>query len=670
MSELALSGPPSGVAPSWRRYRGLIALVALIILFVLVRLLPWDSSVFPAAWNLHLRQPVDAFRSWVIGNQSTHWLFIYFFDPLSAGIDWGIRAIENFFLWLPWPLTILLFSLLGYKLGGRRLAVLSAVCLLAVGLLGLWVEGMQTLALMVISVLISLVIGIPLGILSARNARAESFLRPILDAMQTLPAFVYLIPVLLFFGIGRVPAIIATVIYALPPAIRLTAAGIRQVPSEAVEAAVSFGSTDRQTLTKVQLPLALPSIMAGVNQTIMMALGIVVIAALVGAGGLGREVLNGLQRLQVGQAFEAGLAIVFLAVLLDRQSAALVTVRQDSLKGRAVRPPRQPGWQDRLPPLLQRYGFWILTAAGIVVFLLLNWFVVDLQTFPEGLRVSLRAPVDTAVVWARDHVYEIGNTGLGAGPLSDFITIYCLSPLRNLFEKWLPWPVMIAGTAVLAWLSGGWRLGAASALGMFALGLLSMWPQSMDTLSQVVIAVLLSVVIAIPLGILAAKRPRFDMALRPILDFLQTIPPFVYLVPVIMLFNVGRVPGIIASVLYALPPAIRLTTLGLRQVNPEAVEAATAFGSTSRQLLFKVEAPLAMPSIMLGVNQAVMMVLSMVIIAGLVGGAGLGLESIIGLAKNETGRGVEAGIAIVIMAMILDRMTQGLAQRFQVVEQK
>lgn len=666
MSELTLPRPRPALSAAFKRYRLLWAVAAILLVLVVLRLMPWDTSVFPATWNLGLREPIDAFRSWVIGNQSTHWLFVYFFDPLSAGIDWGIRGVENVFLWLPWPLTILLFTLLGYKLGGTRLAVLSAICLLVMGLMGLWVESMQTLALMVISVLISLVIGIPLGILSARNARVEAILRPVLDAMQTMPAFVYLIPVLLFFGIGRVPAVIATVIYALPPAIRLTAAGIRQVPSETVEAAVSFGSTDRQKLTKVQLPLAMPSILAGVNQTIMMALGIVVIAALVGAGGLGREVLNGLQRLQVGQAFEAGLAIVFLAVLLDRQSAALVTFRQDYLKGRAPGPQRQSAWQTRLPPFLRRYGFWLLTAGLFAILLLLNRFVVDLQTFPEALRISLRAPVDAAVAWTRDNLYEIGDTGLGAGPLSDFLTIYCLTPLRNLFEKQTPWPALILAVGLIAGIIGGWRLGVMSALGMLALGLLSMWPQSMDTLSQVIVAVALSVVIAVPLGILAAKRPGFDMAMRPFLDFLQTIPPFVYLVPVIMLFNVGRVPGIIASVLYALPPAIRLTTLGIRQVSPEVIEAATAFGSTPRQILFKVEIPLAMPTIMLGVNQAVMMVLSMVIIAGLVGGAGLGLESIIGLAKNETGRGVEAGIAIVILAMILDRMTQSWAKQRQV----
>ena len=180
----------------------------------------------------------------------------------------------------------------------------------------------------------------------------------------------------------------------------------------------------------------------------------------------------------------------------------------------------------------------------------------------------------------------------------------------------------------------------------------------MDTLSQVLVAVLLTVVIGAPLGIWSAHSDVVEAMLRPLLDFLQTIPPFVFLVPVIMLFNVGRVPGIIASVLYALPPIIRLTNLGIRQVAPAVVEAADAFGSTGWQKLIKVQLPLARPSILLGVNQTVMMVLAMVIIAGLVGGGALGLEAVNGLARSQLGRGLEAGLAIVILAFILDRVTQ------------
>ncbi|MFN8453309.1 MAG: ABC transporter permease subunit [Anaerolineae bacterium] len=282
------------------------AAAVFILLLLILRAMPFDLSTFPESWNLGLRRPIDAFQGWVIGNQSTHPIFLWFFDPLSDAIDVGIRAIEGFLLWLPWPVIIAAVFLLGQKVGGLRLALLSGLGLLFMGVVGLWAESMQTLALMGVSVIIALLLGIPLGIMSARYDKFEAFLRPILDAMQTMPAFVYLIPVLLFFGIARVPGVVATVIYALPPAIRLTSLGIRQVPPSTIEAARAFGSTKGQILFKVQIPLAMPAIIVGVNQTIMMALGIVVIAALIGAGGLGREVLVALQRLEVGRGVEAG----------------------------------------------------------------------------------------------------------------------------------------------------------------------------------------------------------------------------------------------------------------------------------------------------------------------------------------------------------------------------
>jgi ABC-type proline/glycine betaine transport system permease subunit len=250
--------------------------------------------------------------------------------------------------------------------------------------------------------------------------------------------------------------------------------------------------------------------------------------------------------------------------------------------------------------------------------------------------------------------------------MSDFFTLYLLNPLRALLQNWMPWPAAVVMFALLGTLSTGWRLGLFAGLAIFACGLLGLWDETMDTLSQVLVAVVLALLLGLPLGIWSAQSNRARSVLRPVLDFLQTIPVFVYLVPVIMLFHPGRVPGVIASVLYAIPPMIRLTDLGLRGVAKETVEAADAYGSTRRQKLVKVQLPLAMPSIMLGVNQTVMMVLSMVIIAGLVGGGALGYEAVTGLAKSELGRGVEAGLAIVILAIVLDRITQGWARSWTV----
>lgn len=655
--------------PPW--LRPLLAAGGVGALAIAALLWPAEARAFPEGWNLGLRGPVDALQGWVIGNRASSPIFTLFFVPLSALIDAGLRLIEGALLALGWPVVIALFALPGYLLGGHRLAALCSACLAVAGLFGLWAQTMQTLALMGCAVLLAVLLGVPLGVLAGRSDRFDRLLRPLLDAMQTMPAFVYLIPVLLLFGVARVPAVIATLIYALPPVIRLTSLGIRQASPAAVEAARSFGATSRQLLLGVQLPLALPTLLAGVNQTIMMALGMVVIAAMIGAGGLGREVLVALQRLNVGQALEAGLAIVALAILLDRLSAALGAIDLGTppgvyprglLAGRpataiAARLPNdtQARWLRQHPRLLN--GGLLLLAL-----ILIDQLVVRAGPFPADWRLSLRGPANAAVAWARDNLYRVGDLPVGTGPLSDALTLYLLNPARDLLLRGLPWPLVIALVAALALAAGGWRLAALGAAGMLGVGLLGMWAPAMDTLSQVLVMVLLSAIIAVPLGVLAAESRLVAALLRPLLDLLQTIPAFVYLVPVIMLFNVGRVPGLIAAVLYAIPPGIKLTELGLRQVPAETVEAARSFGATRWQLLRQVQLPLALPAIMLAVNQMIMMVLAMVIIAGLVGGAGLGLEAVTGLARNETGRGIEAGLAIVIIAMILDRMTQGLGR--------
>lgn len=678
----------------WRRALGLLAVALLLALAALLaQALPFASSSFPESWNLGLRGVIDGFQSWVIGNRATHPAFVYFFEPLSELIDTGMRFAEDQLLATPWVIMIVGFGLLGYLLAGLRLAAGCMAGLLVMGLFGLWEQSMQTLALMAFSVACALLIGIPLGIAAARSDRFDRLLRPILDAMQTMPAFVYLIPVLLFFGVARVPAVISTLVYAIPPAIRLTNLGIRQVSPPAIEAARAFGSTPRQLLLKVQLPLALPAIMTGVNQTIMMALSMVVIAAMIGAGGLGREVLVSLQRLQVGQAFEAGLAIVILAMVLDRLSDALSKLDFSDLGGpRKLELPRWlPSRYDegarrlanRLHLLAQFPARWlgrlarsdearqriaraaplINSALLIALLFLLDALAGPIGSFPANLRLSIREPADAAVAWMRDNLYQIGGLPIGTGPFSDFLTLYLLNPARVLLRDIAPWPVVVLALAALARWAGGWRLAAFTAAGMLLIGLLGMWSLSMDTFSQVIVTMVITVALAIPLGVLASQNELLRDLLRPILDFLQTIPTFVYLVPVIMLFNVGRVPGLIAAALYAIPPGIKLVELGMRHVPGEVLEAARAFGSTRAQTIAKVQLPLAMPSIMAGVNQMIMMVLAMVIIAGLVGGEGLGLEAVTGLARNQTGRGIESGLAIVLLAIILDRITQAWAAR-------
>ena len=637
-------------ATRWPNAIWLIGLALMLIIVYAVSLaVPALTQQFPESWYLGLRPRVDELQYWIVNNRLSSPAFVYVLDPLRNAIDTGVRGMENAMLALPWVIVLGLATLISYLLAGWRLAVFAIITVLLFGLFGLWAQSMQTLALILFAVLLSLLIGVPLGILCASSDRFDRLLRPVLDAMQTMPAFVYLIPVVIFFGVARVPAVIATVIYAVPPAIRLTNLGIREVQPAAIEAATAFGSTRGQLMRKVLLPLALPSILAGVNQTIMMALGMVVIAAMVGAGGLGREVLLTLQRLQVGAAFEAGLAIVCMAILLDRLSEALASVGERGALG-VKRNARSSTHAPRATLSFRPTPIAIIAATVIGVIALQD-------AFPAEWRLPLRDPVDALVLWMRDNLFVV------TGPLSDQLTLYGLNPMRDLLQTILPWPMIVVFVGAVAGRVGGMRLAVGCVIGCVLIGLLGMWDNAMDTFSQVLITTLITILVALPLGILASQFEGARRVLRPILDFLQTVPTFVFLVPVLMLFNIGRVPGLIASVLYAIPVGIKLTELGIRQVSPDVVEAARAFGSTRSQIITKVQLPLARKTIALSINQMIMLVLAMVIISGMVGGAGLGFQAVEGLARNQTGQGMEAGLAIVILAIMLDRVTQAWATR-------
>lgn len=268
---------------------------------------------FPELFNIPLAEGVDKIMDWLLLHLDG------FFDAIGFIILKVVLAFEDVFLYIPWFVLVLLIGLAGWKLvRSLKMGIIFMILMMIIGLFGYWELAMQTLALVIASVVFALLIGLPMGIHMARNDRAQKILKPMLDGMQTMPSFVYLIPALMFFGMGKVPAMFATIIYAVPPVIRLTNVGIRTVDVEAVEAAKAFGATSRQILFDVQLPLAKPSIMVGINQTTMMALAMVVIGSMIGAKGLGMEVLLAIGRIEVGRGFEAGISIVFLAIIIDR----------------------------------------------------------------------------------------------------------------------------------------------------------------------------------------------------------------------------------------------------------------------------------------------------------------------------------------------------------------
>ena len=274
---------------------------------------------------LPVGEAVEAIVEWI--DETFGWLL----DAITNGMDLLVSGFQDGMAAVPPLILIVIFAVLAFVFTKKniRIALLTLFGLLFIYLLDLWSETLLTLALVITSAAVTLAIGIPLGILASRSAAVDTALRPILDLMQTMPSFVYLIPAVIFFGLGNVPGMIATIIFAMPPAIRLTNLGIRQVPVELIEVSEAFGATEWQKLIKVQLPVAMPTIMAGVNQCIMLALSMTVIAAMIGAAGLGLNVLMGIQRVDIGGGFEAGLCIVIIAIILDRITQNVISTGQD-----------------------------------------------------------------------------------------------------------------------------------------------------------------------------------------------------------------------------------------------------------------------------------------------------------------------------------------------------
>jgi glycine betaine/proline transport system permease protein len=630
----------------WRR-RAIWALVVVAVLAVGYQI----GGGFPEGLVIGVGTWFDGIDSWVIENQQTHWLFTTVLNPLQDWITNAIEGLTTVFERMTWLGLLVAAASFSGLVAGWRMAALAGAGVAVFGILGVWEASLQTLALVIVSVLVTLAIGLPLGILAGRRAGVDRMLRPILDAMQTVPAYSYLLPFVLFLGTGYPPALAATVVFALPPAVRLTALGVRSVPATTLEVADAYGTTPRQTLQKVQLPIAKSSIMLGVNQTIMMALGMVVIAAVVGAAGLGREVLDALKLLRVGDALNAGIAIVVMAIVFDRVTTAW-SQRERVHRGKGVRLAGRavPRWIAIVAALV---------ASGLAV--MIGREVLRQQEWPDGLTFSVAGPTDRIVEWSQQ------NLGGLAESVSNVLTTFLLDPFEALLTG-EPWWVLAGLAALAGYAVKGIRLALFSFVAVFALGTLGMWELSMETLSLVLVAVAVTLVFAIPVGILAARSDGVDRALRPVLDAMQTMPAFVYLVPVLLLFPIGTpIPAVIASVVYALPVGIRLTNLGIRQVPSTIVEAADAYGATRTQRLSKVELPLARPSILLGVNQTIMMVLSVVIIGGMIGAGGLGFEALVALSKSRIGQGVVVGLSILLLAIVLDRITQamGAAPRAQ-----
>ncbi|MFD0339877.1 ABC transporter permease subunit [Streptomyces sp. NPDC127117] len=618
-----------------RRRTALIAGGALLALLLGTLLL--GGGTWPARLAVDLSGPLGHASDWIIDNRDSHPLFLYFFGHISNAVVLSVRAVYLVLLAAGWAGVTAAAGLVAWRVAGIRPALTAVAAFAVCGLLGMWVPTMQTLALMAVAVTASVLLGALLGLAAGLSDRVHRALRPVLDTMQVLPAFAYLLPVVLVFGIGVPAAVLATVVYAAPPMARLTALGLRGADSGVMEAAASLGATGRQRLLTARLPLARKELLLGVNQSIMMALSMAVIASVIGAGGLGDRVYQALASVDVGAALAAGVPVVLLAVVLDRVTAAA-------------------GERIGAGPSRETGPGWAVAAVGTVAAALVGRYTGRIS-WPDAWTVDIAASVNRVVDWMTAHLYSGVPVVGGTADWAARFTTWVLDPVRDGLQ-WLPWWTVLLLVAVLALLIGTWRTALTAVLAMAAIGVLGKWGPALDTLSQVLAAVAVTLLAGVATGIAAARSPRLERLLRPVLDVFQTMPQFVYLIPVVALFGVGRAPAVAAAVVYALPAVVRITTQGMRAVDPVVMESSRSLGATGRQQLLQVQLPLARPALLLAVNQGVVLVLAVVIIGGLVGGGALGYDVVFGLAQGDLATGLVAGAAIVCLGLMLDRVTQ------------
>ena len=635
--------------PRWVWALGVVAAWILVWLFTKGT----DTLALPAREHTDVHDSLTGFRDSVLASRDTNPVLQLTYTLgawFVAAVEWlqQMLSIPNFPRPVPevgWLGVSALAVWAGHAMAGWRIALLVAGSFVSFGFFGYWSDSIDLLIVTFVSVGLSVAIGMPIAVWIGTNRTAKTVVETFLDLMQTMPTFVYLLPVVLFFGIGASAAVVCTLIYALPPIIRIAGHGIRSVSATTIEATDSVGQTSWQRLVKVQLPMARRTIVVGLNQTIMAALSIATVASFVDGPGLGKPVLSSLERIDVGGAFVPGALIVVMAVMLDRTTTAA------SQRGELVA--RGGGGNQRRHRIVVGVGG-VLTLVAIWLSRYYPW-AAEFPENPAGRSVA--DAVDSFVTWV---TVVIGGVTRAVG---DAISYGLLNPMQALLAE-SPW--WLAGLAILAlaFVFGGLRALVSTAICLAGIRYLDLWHDAMITLNMTLVATVMVMVLALVFGVWMARRRSVDWALRPLLDAGQTIPPFVYLIPALALFGPTRLTAIVAAVIYAAPAAIKLVADGVKGVSPTTVEAARSTGSTTWQEITKVQLPMARGSLVLATNQGLLFVLSMVVIGGLVGAGALGYDVVLGFSRSEEwGKGAAAGITIVLLGIMVDRIARATAAR-------
>lgn len=648
--------------------------------------LPWLAS-YPSDWVVPIVQWVDIYSA-------------TFFDlarPVFRGISWLLKwpmvGVQISLQWLPWPMTMLVVGVIALRAGGYRLAVFSIATLGYLLVAGYWPQSMNTLSLVLLAIPISVFTGFTIGVFAFQLKRARAAIDFALDVMQTMPAFAYLIPLLLLFGFGPVVGLIASAIYAIPFMVRNTLLGLELVPHDIAEAGVMSGCTPRQRFWMVDVPTAAPQLLVGINQTTMASFSIMIISSIIGGfADIGWEVLASMRAAAFGQSLLAGVAIALLAMVMDRitlgltgqgvakySPAWLTNGRLWSVIAIAL----IGAWTMRLSGVAFSYPF--MSSRGLIDANALNQWVLALvvrfdgpiETFKNGVLYYFIVPLRIGMIRAVTPV----SWGIELSPTVIFIYVASIAVIAyglTLRFGWrpafavifgalyfffgfstFPWAATIALIVTLAWRCAGRAVGLFSLSTCIFILLTGLWEPFMQSAYLCGLAVLLCLVIGGALGVWAAQNDTVSQVLRPIQDTLQTMPQFVFLIPVLMFFKVGELTALVAIMLYAIVPPIRYTEHGIRGVRTDCIEAGRQCGCTPIQLLLQVKLPLAMPNVMLGLNQTIMAALSMLVIAALVGTRDLGQQVYIALGNASAGLGLTSGLAIALVAMVADRTIRG-----------
>lgn len=664
--------------------RGLLAALLVLIsgavCLVLQPYAPWLFS-FPASLTVPATDWVGTGLDTVLNaiKPTVRWFSWAISFPMDA-VNWLLAAT-------PWPVILGLITAIGWHLGGWRMAALGAVGFGFVLLSGYWNESMNTLSLVIVSVPLAMLLGGVIGLLANEIPRLRTGLLVALDAMQTIPTFAYLTPLLLLFGFGPVVGLVASAIYAAPPMARNVILGLERVEPEVKDAGIMSGATRFQQLFLVEIPAASRQIMVGVNQCLMAALSMVIIAAVIGGfDDIGWEVLLTMRKAQFGQAFLAGLVIVTFAIVIDRMSAQLALERRR--------------YNTKVSAALFGVG---VVAAGVLwlaghgdapqgifggvadyVDSSLGAFTAANGAALDGIKnnamfyglLPLRIGLDEAVLpftWGFQWTTSMSLWLFAAAALLGVLLALSGRPVLGVLALIgtgvletgianLPWPFVLISVATLAWIAQGPRFAMIATLLLGTILISGLWERALLSLYLSGAAVATCALVGGALGLLAAVSTLAWAILRPICDMLQTIPLFVFLIPVLMFFQIGEFSAFLAICAYAIVPMIRYTREGLVTTPPEMLEAARASGATPGQILRDVRLPYAAPQILLGLNQTILYAFAMLVIAALIGTTGLGQSIYLALGQADVGLGVSAGAAMAILAFIADRLVQGFAE--------